>query len=92
MWAGGKECLQKCTTNKDDFLQLVEELMNRLIVEDLELFFVQCWVLWNQRNSVIHGGSIQDPARLVQRAKDLLQEFWEAQNNLSVQSSIGSVQ
>lgn len=50
--------MQKCTTNKGDILQLVEELMNQLHVEDLELFFVQCWVLWNQRNSVMHGGNI----------------------------------
>lgn len=58
VWADSKVCLQKCTTNKGDILQLVEELMNQLHVEDLELFFVQCWVLWNQRNSVMHGGNI----------------------------------
>ena len=54
VWAGSKLCMQKCTTFRTDFLKLVEDLMERLQVEDLEYFFVQCWVLWNQRNSVVH--------------------------------------
>lgn len=84
VWAGGKMCMQKCTMISRDIFQLVEDLMNQLQVEDLESFFVQCWVLWNQRNLVVHGGSIQDPARLVQRAKDFLQEYRDAQTQLSV--------
>ena len=78
VWAGSKLCMQKCTTFRTHFFTLVEDLMERLQVEDLEYFFVQCWVLWNQRNSVVHGGCIQDPSRLVQHAKDFIQEFRDA--------------
>ena len=92
VWAGSKLCMQKCTTFRTDCFTLVEDLMERLQVEDLEYFFVQCWVLWNQRNSVVHGGCIHDPSRLVQRAKDFIQEFCDAQTQLSVQISSGSVQ
>ena len=45
--------------------------MNRLSREELEAFLLQCWLIWNQRNSVLHGGSLQDPSRLVQRAVDI---------------------
>ncbi|XP_065637444.1 uncharacterized protein LOC136070855 [Quercus suber] len=31
----------------------------------LELFFVQAWLIWTQRNTIIFGGMIQDPSRLL---------------------------
>lgn len=43
VWAGSKVCLQKCMMARADILQLIEDLMTRLTVEDMELFFVQCW-------------------------------------------------
>ena len=46
------------------------------------------WLLWNQRNSVTHGGSIQEPSRLARRAVELLEEFKEAQQRLGVQTTI----
>nr|POE80668.1 hypothetical protein CFP56_39306 [Quercus suber] len=58
--------------------------MARLTVDDMELFFVQCWAIWNQRNSVLYGGSIQDPSRLVRRAEDYLKEYRNAQDDLLV--------
>ena len=31
VWAGSKVCLQKCTTNRGDILQLVDDLMDRFV-------------------------------------------------------------
>ena len=73
-------------------VQLLEELLDRISGEELELFLVQCWVIWNQRNAILHGGKLQDPQRLNRRAEDFLKEFREAQNHLSVQASGGVVQ
>ena len=70
--------MQKSTGGQADFSHLFEELMNRLSGEEVEGFLVQCWLIWNQRNSVLHGGSLQDPSRLVQRAADILDEYNEA--------------
>ena len=36
---------------------LLEELMDRISGEELELFLVQCWVIWNQRNAFYMGES-----------------------------------
>ena len=41
-----------------DMLQLVEDLMDRLTMDEFELFLVKCWIIWNQRNSILHGGTI----------------------------------
>lgn len=45
---------------KNDIMQLVEDLIERLMAEELELFLMQCWIIWNQRNSVMRGGVIRD--------------------------------
>ena len=75
IWVGCERCLQKGTVGHGDMLQLVENLNGRLSNEELELFWVQSWLIWNQQNSILHGGAIQDPGRLNQRAKDYLEEF-----------------
>ena len=39
-----------------DMLQLMEYLMERVESHDLEVVLVQAWLIWNQRNRVVHGG------------------------------------
>lgn len=58
VWAKSQVCLQKSVSRQADKLQLVEDLMDKLTVEDLELFLVPCWIIWNQRNSVLHDGTL----------------------------------
>ena len=41
--------------------QLFEYLLDRLSMAELELFLVQAWIIWNQRNIVIHGGKLKEP-------------------------------
>ena len=60
-------------------IQLCEELMARLTIEELELFLVQAWIIWNQRNTLIHGKRMQAPGVLNKRAEDYLDEFRHAQ-------------
>lgn len=88
VWAGCVRQLQKSVGGQLDVLQLVEELLKKLTTEELELFFVQAWLIWSQQNTIIHGGSMQDPTRLNMRAIEFLEEFREAQQHLAVQTSI----
>ena len=76
--AGSIRKLQKGTCEARDIRQLVEEMIQKLTLEELELFFVQAWLIWLQRNMVIHGGKLQDPSRFVQRALDFLTEYKDA--------------
>ena len=88
VWAGYVRRLQKSVGGQLDVLQLVEELWNKLTTEELELFFVQAWLIWSQCNTIIHGGSMQDPSRLNKRAIELLEEFREARQHLAVQNTV----
>ena len=48
--------------------------------------------MWNQRNAILHGGTIQDPSVLVQRAETMLHDYRDAQSHLSVPLPSSSVQ
>ena len=48
---------------------------DRLSDADFELFLVQSWLKWNQRNRVVHGGQMMDPRGLNKRALDYLDEY-----------------
>lgn len=92
IWASCPSRLQKGTSGHDDMLHLVEHMQHRLTDDELELFWVQSWLIWNQRNSMLHGGVIQDPGRMNQQVKDYLEEFREAQIHLAISDTIAPVQ
>ncbi|XP_065631571.1 uncharacterized protein LOC136068397 [Quercus suber] len=77
IWVGCPSRLQKGTSGDDDMLHLVESMQRKLTNEELEQFWFQSWIIWNQRNCVLYGGIIQHTGRLNQRAKDYLGEFRE---------------
>ena len=61
VWANGTVRLQKFVLGQQDFLQLLEELLDCLPKDEFELFLVKAWLIWNQRNSIIHGGKLKEP-------------------------------
>ncbi|KAL4637806.1 hypothetical protein ACB092_03G102900 [Castanea dentata] len=92
IWAGSIRKLQKSITGHSDFIPLVVSLIQRLTEEELELFWVLCWTIWNQRNRVIHGGKIQHPSILIQQARDFLAEYKDKQSQLATSVIMESVQ
>lgn len=62
VWAGSSIRLQKRSHGQADMFQLFEYLLDRLSIAKLELFLVQAWIIWNQRNIVIHGGKLKEPS------------------------------
>ena len=48
VWASSILKLQKGPYVFRDTLQLMEFVVDRLMVEELELFWVQAWIIWNQ--------------------------------------------
>ena len=58
-----------------DVMQLMDYLIVRLTKEELELFWIQAWLTWNQRNRVMYGGNLMDLRSLNKRAKEYLEEY-----------------
>ena len=79
VWSSSMIRLQKCGQDQQDVLQLFQELVERLSTVEFEAFLVQSWLIWNQRNTVMHGGKLKDPSWLNKRAKDYLEDFHQAQ-------------
>lgn len=69
-------------------LQLMDELINRLPSDELELFPIQAWFIWHQWNIVIHSEQLQGLGVLNKRARDFMEEFWRANNQLSINSNM----
>ena len=63
-------------------MQLFQELLSRLPTTKFELFLVQAWLIWNQRNVLNFRGKLKDLMWLNRRAADYLDEFWQAQDLL----------
>ena len=58
-----------CQTN---MMHLMEELLEHLNQDELELFWTQAWIVWNQRNCLLHGGQLKVPSSLTNRAKEYI--------------------
>ena len=68
VWAGSSARIQKCGGEMDEFLHLFQFMMSKLSLEEFETFLVQCWLIWHRRNALLHGGEMQHPGQLNQRA------------------------
>ncbi|KAL0009843.1 hypothetical protein SO802_004951 [Lithocarpus litseifolius] len=84
VWVGSIMKLQKGGSDFQDVLQLVEYLVDRLSTDEMELFWVQSWLIWNQRNCVLYGGQLKNPKILNRRAEEFLQEFKQSQVHLTM--------
>ncbi|XP_075674966.1 uncharacterized protein LOC142644186 [Castanea sativa] len=84
VWVGSRTKLQKCSLSQQNILHLFEFLMNKLEPKEMELFLVQAWMLWNQRNGALHGGKLKDPRWLNTRAAELLAENAQTKEQLAV--------
>ena len=69
-----------------DIISLWEELIARLDSKELELFLVQAWIIWNQRNALVHGKQMLAFGVLNKRAEDYMKEFRNAQSRLVTRS------
>ena len=62
----------------------MEEFLERLNLEEIELFWTQAWLVGNQRNSLLHGGKMKSLTCLNKRAEGI-EDFQRAQTQLNVQ-------
>ena len=84
VWVGSSTMMQKCSTNFTDFMQFFEVLMDRLDATGMELFLIQAWTMWNQRNVLEHGGQMKDPHWLNRRAVEYHEDYKKAQEHLTI--------
>ena len=64
--------------------QLMEDLLERLMSNEIDLFWAQAWIIWNQRNCVVHGGKLKDPNSLNKKTEEFVDQFKQAQDHLAV--------
>ena len=82
VWDGSLKILQNGASGLADFIHLIEYLLDRVELHDMEEVLVQAWKIWNQRNRVVRGGKFHDPGWLINQARELLKEFQIAQEQM----------
>ena len=87
VWAGCLIKLEKSGQGQLDMLELFHEMMTGLSSVEFELFLVQSWMIWNQRNVLAHGGKVKDPRWLNKRAREFLDEFHQTREQLQTPMS-----
>ena len=70
-----------------NIVKLLETLLDRLEISEVELFLVQASFIWNHRNTILYGGSFKDPKWLNKRASDYLRDYQQAQRQLVITTS-----
>ena len=73
-----------------DFVALLQYLLDRLNKTEVEMFLVQAWLIWNQRNRVVYGSKLLEPGWLNRRAAELLEEFQQLQVSLQAEKAVGA--
>ncbi|KAL0011249.1 hypothetical protein SO802_006357 [Lithocarpus litseifolius] len=86
IWAGSIRTLQKYKHGQADLVQLMEEFLERMNMEEIELFWTQAWLIWSQRNCLLHGGKLKSSTCLNKRTEECIEDFKKAQNQLIIQS------
>ena len=64
----------------------MEHLVSRLSTDKMELFWVQCWLIWNQCNCVLYGAQLKHSTSLNKRTEEFLEEFKQAHVSLDSSS------
>ncbi|XP_075649846.1 uncharacterized protein LOC142620348 [Castanea sativa] len=82
VWAGSSKILQKGVSGMANMIQLMEYLLDRVESQEMEVVLVQAWLIWNQRNRFVHGGKFHDLGWLNNCAREFLEEYRTAQEQM----------
>lgn len=75
VWSCGPKRIQKCSATGSTFPKIVESLMERCEVEDVEWAVMVARKIWFRRNEVVHGGELLHPSKPLTEACNCLNEF-----------------
>ncbi len=78
VWSTSSGRLQKCHVSEEEFIVLVRKLVRMLSSEELEVWAVLSWSIWNARNAWIHEGVDPNPILVYEKGLGFLKEFKQA--------------
>ena len=75
VWALIQGRIQKLQVATVEFFLLTQNLTQSLNRQELELWAVTCWSIWNARNKFVHDAVMSHPRLIFDNATRLLQDF-----------------
>ena len=80
VWAMVAGKLQKRNSVAEDFYSLVRELMDVLTSNEMEVWAIVSWAIWNARNRYLFDRKQTHPSDIFRGAMTLLQEYQRFNN------------
>jgi hypothetical protein len=87
VWADCSVKIQKSSQVSTDFLSIMDYLMERCEVKEVQLAVLVARQIWHRRNAVIFGGKFSSPKSIVQAAKAQLEFFCSIEMKSATSSS-----
>jgi ribonuclease HI len=81
VWSAGMRIFQKSSFHNQQFLQIVEEMVERCTNEEIKQFSGISRRLWLRRNEVVYGGNFANPTAIVQVTVEAIAAFKAAQGS-----------
>ncbi|GLU09838.1 hypothetical protein SLE2022_266770 [Rubroshorea leprosula] len=78
VWLGCPLSLRVSELNEEDFASLFDSITNNLEKEQLELFCLLCWNLWNSRNDALWNNKGPNPHHIIERSLHFQMEYKKA--------------
>ena len=75
VWALAGRRIQKCSNSASDFFELFRTMTTRLNQQELELWTMIVWALWNARNKYHFEKAQLQPQRIYEGASGLLTDY-----------------
>jgi ribonuclease HI len=87
VWAECSIRVQKCCSDAPDFMSVMDILIGRCSVEEVQLAVLVARQIWHRRNNMIFNGKFTSPKVLVKTVVDQLGAFTSATQNVRTQPS-----
>jgi len=72
VWGCGPKKFQKCISGGPTFVHMVEILMGRCEISEIEIMVVVACKRWLHRNGVVYGGEFTHPQKVLKPVNLLL--------------------
>ena len=87
VWAECSIRIQKSHNDATDFMSIMERLIDKCSVEEIQLAVLVAPQIWHRRNSVVFGGRFTSPKVILQTTKDQLEVFNKVNHPVRKQGS-----
>lgn len=88
LWTECRHKIYKSTSDENDFMSIMEKLMERASVEKMQMVAIVARQIWHKRNTMVFGGKCTSPTALLRTSMEQMEAYskakWQVNNQWPV--------